>query len=401
MNSILICLFAIFAICAAEDVHKIWVGCDNSNRPSHYEFYEFGLAVNEANLHLNSRIHVCCFIPVGNPDFLNDGPEIYGFNHNVELIGSFPEKGYSCFSSKVHHIAQTRLPQADCKSSECLQANSRILQAEVDSNDWDDFPLAWFWSYGSVFGFGQKAKVERLGFLAYVPEDFNSTIDEVKEAIAKRPATLNKNFGNFFDDEFANTFIGSTPDGDYSRDLIIDGCFFGATEEALAFDFENEVPFFTWTVGAISQQLRIKDSFIASRDFHLLLRFARDVHVEDSFLIFHWSLVLDFLYGDASDVTLPDIDPQIEFSIKDTSLLYIGLDPIFFQMPADMGIVPLIEDEILPEIIRIKLHNVFWFNLDRLIGVGSYDLFEEIGFQEQFTDIHDDFVLLVGFTDPF
>jgi len=407
---LIICVLALVAL-AFADPHNIYVGCDDATKESHYAAADFPLAVDEANLNLYSKIHICCCLYLTTDSLTGNDFE---FNFNVELVGSKPAKGFVCDSQATVAARQiTARPKCNAGDSSCAQSTSKIMGANVKSEDAFDEPEAWIFTTGNAFIFSAQAKIFRLGFIAVCATA--PVLNKSREiwsgmTAEQRFKNLRPNLVHGKDKRQVGllplNFIGAGEAfGGYSYEFSIEKSVIALDPGAFEEDFLLADPINTWVVAVASQQLKIKESFILALDFHILLRYSPFVQVTDSILNFDFDLAL-FLFEEAVGILPPlakQVDPfaplpQLHLSISHTDIIFIWI-PVIDSLPvaiADLGILPIVFSEFIPEIYDLILDDVFWLNFERVIGAGTYYNFVERGYDYQETSI-DDYVLFLNF----
>ena len=83
----------LISIVCAESWHKIYVGCGRVANHSSFlngnDFDEFEDVVEEANMHFNTKIYICCHLKLFGENPVKRSK--LQFSHHVELIGHVPE----------------------------------------------------------------------------------------------------------------------------------------------------------------------------------------------------------------------------------------------------------------------------------------------------------------------
>jgi len=190
-----------------------------------------------------------------------------------------------------------------------------------------------------------------------------------------------------------NTFISATlPDFGYAPEIILDKVLFTTSEAAYEADIADALVFapFVWGIGLRADLVKIEDVAAETQDFHVVARLGLNVEIEDSVFVFTYNIISG--YEDSTYVPSPDFPAQL-LVIKDSYFSYQPFNCEIPIAPVDLGLLSLIESDLLPPIWGLELDDVFWFNMDRVIAAGSWDDFEDHQTDIQATDI-DDFVYL-------
>jgi len=415
MIRLLVLILATLALVAAE-THDYWVGCTQTPLTDHhFGPDDFLLAVAAANRHLKSRIYVCCTVELYNSDFFTeDGLATIVFEHDIEIIGSDPKAPYSC-PDTTHKLGPHARPHPNCTKESgavCMQATAKVMKSEDFEDDIWDHPRAWVFSFGFWFVFNAKAKIHRMGFLADAPIDLAQAAK--RNPLPPRTEMLkNIALGQPFTQFLPNGFYAGTATGDYSYELNIDESVIGNSFAAWELMIESQEPWLAWEFVSFAQELVIERSAVDAFDFHLLLRFSPVVEVEHSILTFLDNLVLeiiDEILGGGMNIVEAQAKhakqdknvelffpyPQIELKIKETPIWFFDVKDDFSAAPVDLGVVSIFFPEYVPEILRLDIDKVFWFNLDRVIAAGSFFTLENAAYDFQKAKV-EDFIVLINF----
>jgi len=424
MNTLIV-LLSLFAVVSAK-VHEFSVGCHQNSNEALGQFGpdQFLQAVAAANMHLDSKITVCCVVVLNNTGFDTSGPVPIVFQHNIELVGARPHHGHSCpdISLRAHKAGSFILSPscAEDQTGRCAQMTATAMNAENRRDDHFEFPHAWIESFGYWFWFTQKATIHRLGFVGIpdVPAPraaFNASAF-FSQAALKQGLLNCQNIQNPAA-QLPNAIISATCHGSPSEELSISESVF-----VLDWDVLEDVVFdgdflYAWAFVSFAQEFVMKKSVAEALDFHLLARFASVTEIEDCFLVFFWDLanlleeqfslnIQQIAVKKLNDVVkrqipIPfEVPAQILLKIEDTDLIYAVVDqsetfPIAY---ADLGLVSTILD-VPPEIHNLRLDEVKWFNFERVIAAGNlFSLEVYPGFDYQEAKVEDEVLLtLISF----
>jgi len=86
--------------------------------------------------------------------------------------------------------------------------------------------------------------------------------------------------------------------------------------------------------------------------------------------------------------------------IEDTVIIYFDVQEVFPVAPADLGVLSTVAAFIIPEILRLKIEEVAWFNFDRIIGAGNIATLETQEWDFQEAHVQDEVFLINEFLPP-